>query len=309
VRRARVFAPLVVLAGALLLPLPVKPDTTLAPRALRFLSFNVLHGGPWSGLVGNAEQLEQRLEIAVAELRRLDPDVLGLQEASTSRGRGNVAERIAAALGFHYIYAPATRRIFTSETANRVFSALLNFSEGPAILSRFPIAAWDAAELPRCAWSYEPRLLLHAELATPWGRLPVFSTHTRGDPCHTRRVAELVAARRGGRPAILMGDFNAAEGSSAIAALTDEAGFVDAFRVANPAEPGVTAWQRVDAPKPMARRRVDFVFLVPGEETAGRVLASRVVLDRPRHLEDGVVLWPSDHFGVLAEIEVFPREP
>jgi hypothetical protein len=59
----------------------------------------------------------------------------------------------------------------------------------------------------------------------------------------------------------------------------------------------------------MARRRVDFVFLVPGQATAGRVLRSQVVLDRPRHLEDSVVLWPSDHYGVLAEIEVFPTSP
>jgi len=59
----------------------------------------------------------------------------------------------------------------------------------------------------------------------------------------------------------------------------------------------------------MARRRVDDVFLVPGEEVPGRVLSSRVVLDRPRALVDGAVLWPSGHDGVLADFEVFPPAP
>jgi endonuclease/exonuclease/phosphatase family metal-dependent hydrolase len=309
VRGLRGVAALLGVAGTLLGLPPARSETTPAPRPLRFLSFNVLHGGPWSGLVGHAEHLERRLEIALEELRRLDPDVLGLQEASTSRGRGNVAQRIAGALGFHHVYAPATVRIFHGETMGRILSALLNFTEGPAIVSRFPIVAWEAVDLPRCGSTYEARVLLHAEIEAPWGTFPVFSTHTRGDPCHTRRVAELVATRRGHRPAVLMGDFNAAEGSPAIAALTEEAGFVDAFRAANPGAPGFTVWQRVEAPERMARRRVDFVFLVPGQATAGRVLRSQVVLDRPRHLEDSVVLWPSDHYGVLAEIEVFPTSP
>jgi hypothetical protein len=59
----------------------------------------------------------------------------------------------------------------------------------------------------------------------------------------------------------------------------------------------------------MVRRRVDFVFLVPGHVVPGRVLSSRVVLDAPRALEDGRVLWPSDHYGVLAELDVFPAFP
>lgn len=36
----------------------------------------------------------------------------------------------------------------------------------------------------------------------------------------------------------------------------------------------------------------------------GRVPASRVVLDRPGRGPDGGPLWPSDHYGVLAEIEL-----
>jgi endonuclease/exonuclease/phosphatase family metal-dependent hydrolase len=292
----------------LLLAPPASPEGVTRPRPLRYVSFNVLHGGLWSGLFGRGDRLEQRLAIVVEELRALDVDVVGLQEASTGLGRGNVAERIATALGFHYVFAPATRRTFASELANRVFTTLINFTEGPAILSRFPIGAWEAWELPRCTKPLEARILLYAEVETPWGRLPVFSTHTRNDSCQTGRVAELVRARRARLPGVLMGDFNAGEGSPA-AGVFGAAGFLDAFRAANPDAPGFTVWQRVETPDRMARRRVDYVFVIPGEEVPGRVLSSRVVLDHPRALGNGAVLWPSDHYGVLAELEVFAPVP
>jgi endonuclease/exonuclease/phosphatase family metal-dependent hydrolase len=153
----------------------------------------------------------------------------------------------------------------------------------------------------------DSRVLLSVTLQTPWGPLRVFSTHTRGDPCQTGRVAELVRDGRGPMPAVLLGDLNAPEGSAAIAALTEGAGFVDAYRTANPTFPGATVWQRMEEPTPTVRRRVDYIFVVPGTEFAGKVLSSRVILDAPRQVGDGKVLWPSDHYGVLAAIEVFPR--
>lgn len=51
---------------------------------------------------------------------------------------------------------------------------------------------------------------------------------------------------------------------------------------------------------------MDYVFLVPGTDFAGEVLASRVVLDRPGRAADGGPLWPSDHYGVFAEVTAFP---
>jgi len=46
------------------------------------------------------------------------------------------------------------------------------------------------------------------------------------------------------------------------------------------------------------------VFVVPGANGVPRVLESRVVLDIPRRRADGTTLWPSDHYGVLAVIEI-----
>ena len=38
--------------------------------------------------------------------------------------------------------------------------AVLGFTEGPALLSRFPIARWEAYELPPCGRPFDVRVLL-----------------------------------------------------------------------------------------------------------------------------------------------------
>jgi endonuclease/exonuclease/phosphatase family metal-dependent hydrolase len=79
-----------------------------------------------------------------------------------------------------------------------------------------------------------------------------------------------------------------------------EASFVDAFGLANPAASGFTDGQGVETARPTASERIDYVFLVPGQRVPGRVVRSRVVLHEPS--DTGRVRWPSDHYGVLAEI-------
>ena len=281
-------------------------STTEPVRPLKVVTVNLYHGGPFSGLLGDGQHLDRRLEMVAKELRGLDPDIIGLQEASESRQRGNVAARLAARLGLHHVYATANPRPFKNGRVNRLIASLLNFSEGPAIVSRFPIVAWESLDLPRCGRYADSRLLLHATLQSPWGGLDVFSTHTIGDPCQTGRVAQLVRNRRGPFPSVLMGDFNATEDSLAIAAITRNGGFIDAFRTVNPSLPGLTVWQRIDASISMVQRRVDYLFVCPGEEYRGKVLSSRVILNSPQELPDGRSLWPSDHYGVLAEMGVFP---
>lgn len=293
---------------ALLLAGAGAPAGAEPARALRVVTFNLFHGGASSGLSGDGHRLDARLELVARELRRLDPDVIGLQEASAGRGRGNVAERLARALGFQYAHAPATSRVFPFGLLNRLVVWLLAFAEGPAIVSRFPITAHAVHDLPRCVRYLDPRVLLHAEVATPRGALDVYSTHTSRHACQHRRVAELVGARRGRLPAVLMGDFNAVEGSPGIAALTDGAGLVDAFRAANPEAAGLTVWQRIEVPTSTVFRRVDYVFVLPGTRVPARVRASRVVLDAPGRLADGGTLWASDHYGVLAELELGTEE-
>ncbi len=56
----------------------------------------------------------------------------------------------------------------------------------------------------------------------------------------------------------------------------------------------------MDTRRATAGARLDSVFLASGDRIPGRTVASRVVLDEPRG--PGRVRWPSDHYGVLADV-------
>jgi endonuclease/exonuclease/phosphatase family metal-dependent hydrolase len=277
--------------------------TAAEDRPLRLVTFNLLHSGPWGAFTGKDADLEARLPLAIAALRELDPDVIALQESPVTRRHGAVAARIAGALGLHHVAAPATERVFPVRPLGRLITFLLGFREGPAILSRFPIVASQTHELPRCRRWLDPRVALRADLHAPGGRLAVFSTHTSRDDCQTRRVAELAAAVDGA--VVVMGDLNTPEGAPGLQGF-HEGGFLDLFRAANPDAPGPTVWQRIRAAAPTVFRRVDYVWLRPGDGARARVVGSRVVLNTPARHADGGLLWPSDHYGVLAEVLLSP---
>jgi endonuclease/exonuclease/phosphatase family metal-dependent hydrolase len=294
-----------VATGLLLVMLGLAASTADAgpDRPLAFVSFNMFHGGPASGLTGETADLDRRLRMVVRELKALDVDVIGLQEVSASRRRGNIAGRLARELGYHEAHALGVSTVVPFAWLGRTVVWLLDFDEGPAVVSRFPIVAREALRLPRCGRYWIPRMLLRTELDTPAGRVHVFSTHTSHDACQVRAVAEAVQRFRGRLPSIVMGDFNASDSAPFMVDLRRGMGFVDAYRAANPAAPGHTVWQRISAPTATVGRRVDYVFVVPGTEAAGRVLASEVVLDTPERTDRGT-LWPSDHYGVLARVDV-----
>lgn len=292
-----------ILLGILLIA-ALPAATRAEERPLRLVTFNVLHGGPWAAFTGDDLDLETRLGMTIAALRALDPDVVALQESPVTRRRGDVAARVAQALGLSHVSAPATDRVFGPRVLGRLITAALGFVEGPAILSRFPIVASEIHDLPRCRRWLDPRVALRADVRTPAGMITVFSTHTSRDDCQTRRVAELAQAQDG-RPVVVMGDFNTAEDAPALGAFLDY-GFVDLFRAANPGTPGPTVWQRIHEPVSTVLRRVDYVLLRPGGGLAADVVTSRIVLNTPGRHADGGVLWPSDHYGVLAEVRFRP---
>jgi endonuclease/exonuclease/phosphatase family metal-dependent hydrolase len=259
-----------------------------------------------SGWTGRDGHLEMRLDLVAQALQALAPDVVALQEASWSRRRGEVAARLAERLGWNHVYAPSSMRLFGVAWFNRAAASAMDFAEGPAILSRFPIVRSEAFKLPQCGWRLDPRVLLAADLATPAGVLRVFSTHISGHHCQAEAVAALIRERRSDTPAVLMGDFNAVESSPAITRLVASSGAIDVFRTAHPEASGFTVYQPVMASERRASRRIDYIFLVPGRTFSGEVVGSRVVIDTPVQLPSGRALWPSDHYGVLADLVLFP---
>jgi exonuclease III len=105
-----------------------------------------------------------------------------------------------------------------------------------------------------------------------------------------------------------MADLNTVETAPALQALLEQ-GFVDLYRAANPTATIVTVRQDVNAPVATARRRVDYVLALPGAAFTAQVVSSRVVLNRPQQEADGRSLWPSDHYGIFAELTLVPRPP
>ena len=277
-------------------------------RPLRVVTYNLLHDGAGSGFLDGRTHLEERLDMAIRELKALDPDVVALQEASDSRRHGSVPQRVAAALGFHVVFESATEHVFGLAPLDWLLVTVMGFKEGSAILSRFPITKSGVYGLPRCRKWLEPRILLETTISTTWGPLHVYSTHTgRGDECQMERVGEIVRDNQGDGVSILMGDFNTPETSNVLTMLRTETGFIDAFRTVNPGINGSTVWQRIESSEPTVSRRVDFILLLNGRASKASVRSSRVVFDQPGRLPDGTVLWPSDHFGVLADIDIAPE--
>jgi endonuclease/exonuclease/phosphatase family metal-dependent hydrolase len=280
------------------------PDAPPAPRPLRFVSFNVLHGGITSELWGNGEQLEERLDATTEGLRALDADVIGLQEASRGLRRGNVTKRIGSALGFQSVDAGATSRLFGGSLLGFLSSFVLAFDEGPAIVSRYPIARSTSWLLAQCHVFYR-RVLLCAEVCTPWGPVQVCSTHLNGSACQAASVDAHLRTLPDGEPVVLMGDLNATEDTEGLRLLRERSRFIDTFRVANPAMPGFTDDQELDVERSTVAERADYVLVAPGHDRPSRVVASRIVLDQPFHDRDGDVLWTSDHYGVLSDVALF----
>lgn len=269
------------------------------------VTLNLFHGGPYGSWNGETHDLETRLTMVADELRALAPDVVALQEASRGRRRGVVAERLAATLGLHHVFEPATTRLSPLYFLNRLVVAVLDFAEGPAVLSRFPIVGSEVDELPRCRHRLAPRIVLRADVATPWGALAVFSTHTSADACQLRRVGEIVRAHATAGPVLLGADLNVTEHHETMTAINGPGGLVDAFRAAHPEASGATVYQRPGAAVATVSRRVDYIFLGGVEDGRRAVCGSRVVLDRPRREADGRTIWPSDHYGVLADVALF----
>jgi endonuclease/exonuclease/phosphatase family metal-dependent hydrolase len=265
---------------------------------LRVLTLNLWHDqGPWSE---RAVRIRDWLD-------RLDPDVVGFQEALRAPGLDQVAELLEARLpNRDYAIAGRFRR------GDRE----LEF--GNAIAIRWPIAERHARALPDRS-DGETRALLHVAIDAPFGRLPFACTHLHwkfhhGDTrcAQVAVVAEEVLARRirGGFPPVLVGDFNAEPDADEIRFLTGghplggkTVYFHDAWRVAGSGD-GITWSNR----NPYARanlepnRRIDYVFAgYPTPQGIGLVEHCRVVCD-----DDAGGVWPSDHFGVYAELRTDP---
>jgi endonuclease/exonuclease/phosphatase family metal-dependent hydrolase len=252
---------------------------------LRIATFNML-----SGIL--AGQTEERLALATAELLALDADFIALQEVTNGPLNGNIAEALAASLDMHWIWE-ATHEV-------------LVYEEGPALLSRWPIASPEAMDLPHGdLGGLTQRAIVGATLATPFGSLRMAATHMTISDDETVKADQAKVAHDfvvngldGGLLGFMAGDLNATPDMLAMRFLRGAEShdgalgmFDDAWDQSMPGDPGLTF--PADAPD----RRIDYIYFTPS--SALEPLACQTFGEVP----DGD-LFPSDHLGVLCEFRL-----
>ncbi len=341
------------------------PTATADDGVLRVATFNLLHSETDDGDVSLGERLPLQADAIVAS----GADVVGAQEvtrnvvfdpaAESPQRHGLVAQRLASAVAartgepwswcwsLSNPHVPLTPDLDVGggnplDHAAASFGNLPDpgdFSEGLAVLSRFPIEqsrfrrllprsyeAVGCVELdPFCAFTavFDARQVLWARVTTPTGGLDVFSTHlahTLGGLSDTSRLLQAhqaVAITRewataDPHPDVLLGDFNSRPGSETMRVFTD-AGFVDGYLAGGgeectaPGDPGCSGgppgggavW--TEGPdRPMASR-IDHALLRPPPGCDLSVPDAERIADVASPTGDGRYLWPSDHHGFVVQ--------
>lgn len=237
-------------------------------------------------------------------MRSVDADVWCLQEVFATKAGRDQAEELAAALGGYHL-----------AHGSRFDLDRFDQSIGNAVLSRWPITSEAVRPLSAPEGLDELRCVVRADIDAPDGPIEVFSTHLnwRLDQSHVRQgqvreVCSFIDETRARRdfPPILCGDFNAEPEAEEIRMLTGLTSvpvpklvFIDAWQAGGEG-PGMT-WDNRNAfaaADVEPDRRIDYVLVgYPREHGVGQVTAAQVIGNEP---VDG--MWPSDHFGVCAEV-------
>ncbi len=250
-------------------------------------------------------QWQERQPLIIDTLKRLDPDIVCLQEVWQDE-EGAQADILADALGFSAAY-------FDSGPRSGV-------GFGNAILSRWPIeetatTQYTPAPSDKAGSPDGGRGALFAKIAGPRGVIPVFSTHLSWKLAESgyrqTQVRELCSFIKQHTiedyPPIVGGDFNAESNSAEIRMMTGEdipaadgLSFHDCWRFAAPGALGIT-WDNcnpVVANTLEPDRRIDYVLVgEPFSGGKGHVCSVELI---GNEAQDG--LYPSDHFGVAAEL-------
>jgi endonuclease/exonuclease/phosphatase family metal-dependent hydrolase len=257
-----------------------------APAPFRVMSFNIRTADADDGV--NAWPLRRSVLIAVIQAHA--PDILGLQEVLASQG-----DELRAALpdyGFVGVGRDDGQQAgeFVPILYRRQRFTLLE--AGHFWLSDRPTqpgsVGWDAA-LPRMAtWA---RLRCND---APWHEIHVVNTHLDHRGAQARlesaRLLRQLVESLGGRPTVLLGDFNCPPGSPPYRVLTAQRGDLAELSDVHAAAGNVGTYHAFTGQPGVGR--IDWILV------NRRFQAVTVDIDRTRR--DG--RYPSDHFPVVAEI-------
>jgi endonuclease/exonuclease/phosphatase family metal-dependent hydrolase/TfoX/Sxy family transcriptional regulator of competence genes len=249
-------------------PQPRAASVTQTASDLRVVTYNIKHGRGMDETVN--------IDRTAAVLRRLEPDIVGLQEVderATRSGGVPEAEYFGGQLGLHHAFGK--------------FMDFQGGGYGMAILSRFPIVSVDRVELPR---GNEPRIALVVHARPPDGRtFAIVNVHfdwVRDDGFRFAQAETLGHyLERLTIPFILLGDFNDGPTSRTL----------DVFR-ARATEAPKPAGGSFTFPSDSPAREIDYIFFSPRTAFVPREV--RVIDER----------LASDHRPVLAVLRPTARQ-
>jgi endonuclease/exonuclease/phosphatase family metal-dependent hydrolase len=178
-------------------------------RVLRVATWNIFGGRTWDGA-------RVDLDLVLATLRRLDADLVAVQEVDRDQDRSHRADQarqLGEALGMEWRYAPAL--LGTPGSPDGWRASVPGDADpggtayGIALLSRLPLDQVETVLLPQSGRD-EPRVALVAGLAADGRRLTAAGTHLSFVP--GPNVGQLRALQRHlderGGPRLLLGDLN-----------------------------------------------------------------------------------------------------
>jgi len=284
--RRRVRVPRLLLTTALMGALLGSPAVAAtAPRAvpLRVVTYNIHAGAGADGVFD--------LDRQTAELRSLEADVIGLQEAdrhwSARSEWRDLAGELAERLGMYVFFAP----IYSLDPAE---PGGPRAEYGVAVLSRHRIVSAENHEITRLSTQNPSPVPAPAPgfgevVVRVKGQLVhVYVTHLDYRPDPAVRVAQVADTRRimaeDRGPKVLLGDFNAEPGAPELAPLWAEL---------TDADPGAPTFPAQDPVK-----RIDYVAVSKGGGPRGEVSVRRAWVPESA---------ASDHRAVVADLELRRR--
>ena len=264
---------------------------------LRVLTLNV-----WALPLGVAQDVSARLAAIGERLPELDADLVALQEVWTSEARDSLLAAGRRAGYEHVWHKPE-----------------VTGGSGLLLLSRLEILG---ASFARFLVRGKPERLDHSDyysgkgfalirVKTPTGPLSVLNTHLHArylndgsDQYLAARVAQGVqlgaAVRKVSDPLIALGDFNISESGPEYRIIRSLCNWTDLgaqFDVRQPTAGNANPYSKGTS------GRIDYVFSRDGDERAIRGLMVRREFDQPPGIDGGPLAY-SDHFGVMAEVEL-----
>ncbi len=277
-------------AGAVLQAMPVTAageedvGTSRPPLpqggALTMVTFNLHHD--------RDEWMERRRTI-LAELQRLQPDAIALQEVIEKPGVRNQAEWLAKGLGYHYLFVSTD-----PPGASKRY--------GNAVLTRRPVLARNEHLLQPLD---DYRTVGHLRIEIGGRPVNVYATHfnersdENGQRIRRRQVEDLlrfIAATSAGAPVVIAGDFNALVDAGDLSALRSRYG--DSYGSVH-VNNDLSTVSTLNRHYYQAPSRIDHIFFQQDEMLARE---ARLLFDEP----DGDGRWASDHYGVWTRLQLAP---